>query len=119
MRKLFFTAMLFAMVCVLALRAQSQVTVTGNLKNLGHANVTAQNTFARFRMNGYGAFLPTVDDGSGVIVSEQQDFKPDSGGNINGPLVPNDLIKPHGTFYQVCVYFQGIQLRCSTYLVNR
>jgi hypothetical protein len=118
MRKLFVTAILFAMVCMLVPRAQSQVTVTGNLKNLGHANVTAQNAFVRFRLNGFGAFLPTVDDGSGVIVSEQQDFKPDVFGNINGPLVPNDLIKPHGTFYQACVYFQGIQFRCSTYLVN-
>src|SRR5258707_300898 len=117
MKKLLITNLLLALACSFSPSVGAQVTVTGNLKNLGYANVTAKNTFVRFRLNGYGAFLPTMDDGSGVVVSEQQDFKPDSGGNINGSLAPNDLIKPHGTFYQMCVYFQGIQFRCSSYLV--
>jgi len=110
--------LLFALACFLAPAARAQVAVTGNLKNLGHANATGSNTFVRFRLNGYGANLPKIV-GSNVFVSDAPlDFHPDANGNISGTIDGNDTIYPSGTFYQVCVFFQGIQFRCANYLIT-
>jgi hypothetical protein len=104
-------------VCMLAPTLHGQVSISVNLKNLGVANVTGSNAYARFTLKNYGSSLPSVI-GSTVIVGDMQDFKPNGSGNISGVLQGNDTINPSGTFYQDCVFFQGTQLGCANYLIT-
>src|SRR4030095_15255845 len=111
--------MLLTLACflTLAMTARAHVAVTGNMKHLGHTNISGNNTYARFSLKNYGANLPKVI-GSSVIVSDIQDFRPDSNGNLSGFLQGNDTIDPGGTFYQVCLFFQGNQFPCANYLIT-
>ena len=110
--------LLFALLCALSpLGIHAQVTVTGNLKDVGVANVTGSNTYVRFTLSNYAANIPTVT-GSNVIVVATKDFHPDTNGNISGTIQGNDTISPIGTYYQVCIYYQGAQFRCATYLIT-
>src|SRR5690242_5914113 len=97
-------------------------TVSGNLKSLGVANVTGGNTFVRFTLTGYGSNIPRVT-GTNVIVADHQDFSPDASGNISGSIQGNDTISvganpAGGTWYNVCIYYQGQQFRCNNYTIN-
>src|SRR5690242_2069069 len=113
--------LLFLMVCLIPLAARA-TTVSGNLKDLGVANVTGGNTFARFTLTGYGSNIPRVT-GTNVIVADHQDFSPDANGNISGSIQGNDTISAGanpagGTWYNVCIYYQGQQFRCNNYTIN-
>lgn len=103
-----------ALLAAISVRAQN-VTVTGNLKDLGLANATSPNTYVQFTLQGYGTSIPRVI-GSNVFVSPTPPpLKPDKQGNINGTITGNDAIDPAGTYYQVCIFFQGQSQWCNTY----
>jgi len=116
--------LLLALVCLLApLGLRAQVTVSGNLKDAGVANVTASNTYVRFTLTGFGGNIPRVTS-TNVIAVPYKDFKPDASGNISGTVQGNDTITiggaslPGGTWYQVCIFYWGQQFRCQPYTIN-
>lgn len=112
--------LLLALVCVLTpLAGRAQTAVSGNLKDVGVANASGSNTYVRFTLIDYGAQIPRIINVSGnMIFSPIKDFKPDANGNISGTIQGNDTISPAATKYQVCIYYQGAQFRCNTYLIN-
>lgn len=115
-KRLFFAA-LIALVCAIAPQARAQVTVTGNLKDVGVSNISGSNTFMRFSLTNYGSSLPRVT-GTNVIAIPYKDFHPDSNGNISGTIQGNDTITPGGTLYNICAFYQGQQFRCAEYSIT-
>src|SRR6266704_1873935 len=110
--------LLLALWCVLTpLGVYAQTAVSGNLKDAGVVNVTAQNTYVRFTLTNFGGNIPRVTT-SNVIAVPYRDFKPDGNGNFSGAVEDNLTITPAGTFYQVCIFYQGVQFRCATYLIT-
>lgn len=112
--------LLVALVCALTARAgRAQTVVSGNLKDVGVANASGSNTYVRFTLIDYGAQIPRIINLSGnVIFNPIKDFRPDANGNISGTIQGNDTITPPATKYQVCIYYQGAQFRCNTYIIN-
>jgi hypothetical protein len=112
-----------ALVCLLVpMAARAQVTVSGNLKDAGVANITGSNTFARFTLVGYGSNIPRVS-GTNVIAVPSKDFHPDASGNISGSIQGNNTISvgsnpAGGTWYQVCIYNQGQLFRCDNFTIT-
>lgn len=112
--------LILAWLCVLAplaARAQGSVAVSGNLRDAGLAKVTDRNTFVRFALLNFGGNIPKVI-GTNVIAVASVDFHPDTNGNISGTIQDNTTISPAGTFYQVCIFYQGQEFRCQTYLIT-
>jgi len=110
--------LLFVVVCALcAAGARAQISVTGNLQTLGVQNASGANTYARFILQNYGGALPQIA-GSGVAVSESQDFHTNGSGAISGQIWGNDAISPTGTTYRVCIFYNGIQFRCANYSIT-
>jgi hypothetical protein len=110
--------LLLALLCALApLGVYGQTAISGNLKDAGVANVTAQNTYVRFTLTNFGGNIPRITS-TNVIAVPYRDFKPDANGNIAGTVEDNLTITPAGTFYQVCIFYQGVQFRCGTYLIT-
>jgi hypothetical protein len=99
------------------------VTVSGNLKDVGVANITGSNTYVRFTLIGFGDNIPRVV-GTNAIIVPSKDFKPDANGNISGSIQGNDTItiggnsQPGGTQYQVSIYYQGQVFRSATYTIT-
>jgi hypothetical protein len=105
-----------ALVCLLSsAMAHAQMNISGNPKSLGVANAGRSVTFVRFRPSKYTTDVHKAV-GSGVIVSETQDFHPNGSGNISGMLRGDETIAPSGAFFLVCLYFEGIQFRCANHL---
>ena len=112
---------ILALVCVLATSYAGATTVTGNLKDFGVNNVTSPSTFVRFTLEGYGSIMPRVTSTS-VIAKPYYDFQPDASGNISGSIQGNDTISAGtdpagGTWYQVCIYYQGQQFLCNAFSI--
>lgn len=98
--------------------APPAIGIIGNLKDLGANNPTSASTYVLFTLQNYGSQVPTIP-GTGVIVNPNSPpFKPDSQGRISGNLYPNDVIAPPGTYYQVCVFNQGVSQWCQTYVIS-
>jgi len=80
-------------------------------------SITGNNTYVRITLQNYGANLPQVV-GTNVIVSPYENFTPNLSGNFSGTVQANSRILPSGTYYQVCVFYNGQQFRCGNYLIN-
>jgi hypothetical protein len=113
MRKLLFILTLFLAPSVFA----QGVAVSGNLKDLGTANVTSQSTRVEFKLKGFGGQIPGVT-GVGKISTEVKIFRPDANGAISGSIYSNSQIDPSGTFYSVCIFDAGQLFRCNSYNIT-
>ncbi|MDE1871824.1 MAG: hypothetical protein KGI06_06325, partial [Candidatus Micrarchaeota archaeon] len=114
--------LLAVLVCCSAVLPSYATTVSGNLKDLGINNVTGSNSFVRFTLQGYGSDIPRVI-GTNAIVRPDFDFTPDANGNISGTIQGNDTISigsnpVGGTWYRVCIYYQGRPFRCDSFTIN-
>lgn len=102
-----------------AVGAHAQVAnITGNLKTLGVANATQNNTYVNFTLQNYGSNIPRVIGTNAIVSAISTPFKPNSSGNISGTLQENSSISPANTFYRVCIYFQGTQFQCNNFFIN-
>lgn len=115
LRAVIFTVAIFLAPIV---RAQT-VAVTGNLTDLGGANATAPTTYVQFTLQNYGASIPTVAGSRTIVNPTPPVLQPNSSGVISGTITPNDLIQPAGTYYQVCVFFQGGSQWCNNFLITQ
>jgi hypothetical protein len=115
-KSLKFVLLAVALLLIPAAHAQS-ISVTGSLKDLGYNNATAPNTYVQMTLENYGSAIPSVGT-SGVFVSPNPPaFLPNGSGVISGTIVPNDVISPANTYYQVCVFYQGISQWCRNYSI--
>ena len=71
MRKPFF-AISILVLCLLTPKERAQVRVIRSLKNLGHANVTRNNMFARLGLKSRGAHLPKIGHTDAVSLAANQ-----------------------------------------------
>lgn len=111
----FIVAIAFLLICGSA-RAQT-VPVTGSLQNLAGANATAPTTYVQFTLQNYGSSIPMTSGGAFVNPTPPP-LQPNGSGVISGTITPNDVITtPAGTYYQVCVFFQGVSQWCQNYLI--
>ncbi len=105
------------------LPARAQVAVTGNLKDITGTSVVS-NSEVDFELQNYKGIIPRIA-ATGVIAQVKKVFKPDNTGAIHcvgsgctDTLYRNIDVTPTGTFYSVCIIFQGQTLRCNNYLIN-
>ena len=97
--------------------SHAQVAVTGNLQNLAGANATSPTTYVQFTLQNYGSSIPTITGTTTFVNPTPPNYVPNGSGDISGSIEPNDLISPGGTYYQVCVFFQGISQWCQNYII--
>ena len=108
--------LLLTLLLTLPLVSRAQVSVTGNLKDVGLSNITTNNAYVQFTLQNYGSNIPRVI-GSSVIANPVTTFKPNGSGVFSGTIQPNDNLNPSGTYYRVCIFYQGNQFRCANYLL--
>jgi hypothetical protein len=99
-----------------AAHAQSTVSVTGNLRDLGANGANQSNTYVQFTLQNFGANIPRVT-ATNLVVPGTFQITPNSLGALSGAVQPNDTITPAGTNYQVCVFYRGIQFQCNNFIV--
>jgi hypothetical protein len=118
--KTFLSKLALVVFLVLALcgLAQAQtVQVQGNLQDWGANNATASTTYLQLTLENYGSAIPQMAGGHTYVSPNPPNFPTDSIGNVNGPVVPNDLISPPGTYYQACIFSQGVSQWCQNYRI--
>ena len=106
---------LVAGLVLLAAPAAAQVTVSGNLRELGVGPAT--NATVVFELQNYGGNIPGVL-GVGKLSEVKKEFTPDASGNISGSVYGNDVITPAGTFTRVCIFTDGRRFRCADYNIT-
>ena len=105
------------LLCASLAHAQA-VTVSGNLKDLGLANATQQNTYVSFQLQNYGSNIPRVIGTNAIVSQNSPPFHPSALGVISGSIQSNDSIAPANTYYRVCIYFRGTLFQCNNYLID-
>jgi hypothetical protein len=99
---------LLLLLTLLALPSFAQVSVSGNLKTILGSGYKGD-AFVRFRLRNFQG-IPRI--GSGIIVQQQVDVRPDVNGLISATIYGNDVITPTGTYYTV-EYWQGGLMRST------
>jgi hypothetical protein len=105
--------LLFMLLAVSGLYGQTTATVTGHLKSGSSSSIgTTNNAYVRFQLVNCGANVPRVI-GTGVIVAQTVDFRPNSSGVISGTVYANSAINCGGvtnTQWRISHYFNGSQV---------
>lgn len=97
--------------------AIAQVSVTGNLEDLGTNPSTSQTTYVLFTLRNFDGAIPRVTGTNAFVSPTSPPFYPNASGIISGTIQPNDTISPAGTYYQVCIYNGGVSQWCQNFLI--